>query len=82
MVHTAFSDYHEQIEFVVADDEGAVSYVRLTGTHDGDLMGLPPTGRAVDFRAIGIVRFADGQAVERRGIGDNLTQMQQLALLG
>src|SRR5213075_2341854 len=44
MMHTAFSDYHEQIEFVVADDERAVSYVRVTGTHDGDLMGLPPTG--------------------------------------
>jgi steroid delta-isomerase-like uncharacterized protein len=82
MMHTAFSDYHEQIEFVVADDERAVSYVRVTGTHDGDLMGLPPTGRAVDVRAMGILRFAHGQAVERWGIGDNLTQMQQLGLLG
>jgi predicted ester cyclase len=82
MMHAAFSDYHEQIEFVVADDERAVSYVRLTGTHDGDLMGLGPTGRAVDVRAMGILRFAHGQAVERWGIGDNLTQMQQLRLMG
>jgi predicted ester cyclase len=82
MMHTAFSDYHEEIEFVVADDERAVSYVRLTGTHDGDLMGLPPTGRAVDVRAMGVLRFENGQAVERWGIGDTLTQMQQLGLLG
>ncbi len=82
MMHTAFSDYHEQIEFVVADDERAVSYVRLTGTHDGALMGLPPTGRAVDVRAMGILRFVNGQAVERWGIGDNLTQVQQLGLMG
>jgi steroid delta-isomerase-like uncharacterized protein len=81
MMHTAFSDYHEHIELVVADDERAVSYVRLTGTHDGELMGLPATGRTVDVRAMGILRFADGQAIERWGIGDNLTQMQQLGLL-
>src|SRR5262249_32956059 len=82
LMHNAFSDYHEEIELVVADDDKAVSYVRLTGTHDGDLMGLPPTGRPIDVRAIGILRFAGGQAVERWGIGDNLTQMQQLGLLG
>jgi steroid delta-isomerase-like uncharacterized protein len=82
LMHNAFSDYHEEIELVVADDEKAVSYVRLTGTHDGDLMGLPPTGRPIDVRAMGILRFAGGQAVERWGIGDNLTQMQQLGLLG
>jgi steroid delta-isomerase-like uncharacterized protein len=82
LMHNAFSDYHEEIELVVADDDKAVSYVRLTGTHDGDLMGLPPTGRPIDVRAMGILRFAGGQAVERWGIGDNLTQMQQLGLLG
>jgi predicted ester cyclase len=82
MTHTAFSDYHEQVELVVADDARAVGYSRVTGTHDGDLMGLPPTGRAVDFHVMGILRFANGQAVERWGIGDNLSQMQQLGLLG
>jgi predicted ester cyclase len=82
LMHNAFSDYHEEIEFIVADDEKAVSYAQVTGTNDGDLMGLPPTGRTVDVRVIGILRFAGGQAVERWGVGDSLTQMQQLGLLG
>lgn len=82
LTHTGFSDYQEAIEFIVADDEKAVSYARITGTHDGDLMGLPPTGRKIDVHSIGILRFADGQVVERWGIGDSLTQMQQLGLLG
>jgi predicted ester cyclase len=82
LVHQGFSDYHEAIELIVADDDKAVSYVRITGTHDGDLMGLPPTGRSVDFRSMGILRFSGGQAVERWGVGDSLTQMQQLGLLG
>jgi len=59
-----------------------VSYARVTGTHDGDFMGLPPTGRTVDFLVMGILRFANGQAVERWGIGDSLTMMEQLGLLG
>ena len=45
-------------------------------------MGLPPTGRTVDFLVMGILRFANGQAVERWGIGDSLTMMEQLGLLG
>jgi steroid delta-isomerase-like uncharacterized protein len=81
LVHNAFSDYHEEIELIVADDDNAVSYVRLTGTHDGDLMGVPPTGRKIDVRAMGILRFAAGQAIERWGVGDSLKQMQQLGLL-
>jgi steroid delta-isomerase-like uncharacterized protein len=82
VMHNAFSDYHEQIELMVADEDKAVSYVRLTGTHDGDLMGLPPTGRKIDVHAMGILRFAHGQAIERWGIGDSMTQMQQLGVFG
>jgi predicted ester cyclase len=82
LIHDGFSDYHEEIEFVVADEDKAVSYVRITGTHDGDLMGLPPTGHRIDIRSIGILRFADGQVIERWGIGDSLAQMQQLGVLG
>jgi predicted ester cyclase len=82
LTHNGFSDYNEEIEFVVADEDKAVSYARITGTHDGDLMGLPPTGNRIDIRSIGILRFADGQVIERWGIGDSMTQMQQLGVLG
>jgi predicted ester cyclase len=82
LMHNAFSDYHEAIELIVADADKAVSYARVTGTHDGDLMGLPATGRRIDIRTMGILRFSGGRAVERWGIGDSLTQMQQLGLLG
>jgi predicted ester cyclase len=82
LTHDGFSDYYEEVEFVVAGEDKAVSYARITGTHDGDLMGLSPTGRKIDIHSIGILRFADGQVVERWGIGDSLAQMQQLGLLG
>lgn len=81
-IHRAFPDYHEEIDFVVADADRAVSYVTLTGTHRGDLHGLPPTGKRVEYRAMGILRFANGRAIERWGVGDSLTMMGQLGLLG
>jgi predicted ester cyclase len=64
LLHNAFSDYHEKIELIVADEDHAVSYARSTGTHDGNLMGLPPTRRRVDFRSMGILRFANRKVVE------------------
>ena len=82
VVHEAFSDYHEEVEFIVADGDMAVGYARLTGTHDGDLAGLPPTGRKIDVHSIGILRFRDGQVIERWGFGDSLLQMQQLGVFG
>jgi steroid delta-isomerase-like uncharacterized protein len=80
-IHVAFPDYHEQIEFVVVDADRAVSYVTLTGTHEGELFGVPPTGMRVEYHSIGILRFEDGRAVERWGIGDSMTMMGQLGLL-
>src|SRR5215471_1665612 len=52
LMHSAFSDYHEEVEFVVADADRAAAYVRVTGSHDGDLMGIAPTGHKIDVRTM------------------------------
>ena len=82
MARAAFPDYRNPLDFVLADGEFAVSYGRSTGTHRGEYMGIPPTGRSFDVPTFGILRFASGQAVERWGFSDNLAMMQQLGLMG
>src|SRR5439155_15286418 len=82
MTRAAFSDFLNPVDFIVADGDLAVSVGRNTGTHDGDLMGLPPTGQKVDYAVVGILRFRDGRAVERWGVADTMTMMSQLGLLG
>jgi steroid delta-isomerase-like uncharacterized protein len=82
MMRTGFPDFRNPIDFVVAEDDIAVSYGRMTGTHSGDLMGMPATGQTIDLPTIGILRFANGSAVERWGLADNMAMMQQLGLLG
>jgi hypothetical protein len=42
---------------------------------------MPPTGRTIDVLSFGMLRFKDGQAIERWGFADSLGMMQQLGLL-
>lgn len=79
-LRTAFPDYREEVIWLVAEGDRAVSFVRASGTHEGPLRGVAPTGRKVEFNAMGAFRFASGQAVERWGFGDSLGMMQQLGL--
>jgi predicted ester cyclase len=82
MMRAAFPDYRNPLDFVIAEDAFAVSYGRSTGTHQGEFFGIPPTGRKIDVATWGILRFENGQAVERWGLADNLAIMQQLGLMG
>ena len=76
----------ELYEIAIRDDEGLIAadgpLVVSTGTHTGEFMGIPPTGRSFDVPTFGILRFADGRAVERWGFADNMAMMQQLGLTG
>jgi predicted ester cyclase len=78
----ALPDFQNPLDFVLGDGAFAVSYGRTTGTHTGEFMGIPPTGRAFDVPTFGILRCEDGRAVERWGFADNMAMMQQLGLTG
>jgi predicted ester cyclase len=51
------------------------------GTHEGEFMGIPPTGRRVSMSLIDIVRISEGRVVEHWSVGDNLGMMQQLGVI-
>ena len=63
--------------------EGAKVATRKTfhGSHQGEFMGIPPTGQQVSMELIDIVRIADGRVVEHWAVGDNLGMMQQLGIV-
>ena len=67
------------VEDVVDGGDKVVARVRFTGTHTGELMGMPATGRTVDVQVIDIMRFADdGLVHEHWGVFDQMAMMQQL----
>jgi len=77
-VHTGFPDWHETGEDMVAEGDKVVMRRTATGTHQGELEGIPPTGRQVTFTMMVIFRFADGKIVEAWWSYDMLGLMQQL----
>ena len=70
-----------QPEDVLASGDKVVARVRATGTHDGELIGMPATGKSVDAQLIDIMRFdEDGLVTEHWGVVDMLAMMQQLGV--
>ena len=81
MFRTAFPDLTIQAEDLVAEGDKVVLRITNRGTHQGELMGIPPTGRPILISEIHIYRIADGKIVERWGVWDQLGMMQQLGVI-
>ena len=77
----AFPDLHVTVEDVIEEGDKLVSRNVVTGTHEGDYMGLPPTGRSVTYNEIFILRFVEGRIAETWGVVDVLSQMRQLGAI-
>jgi steroid delta-isomerase-like uncharacterized protein len=80
-LHRAFPDLHITIEDLVEEGDKVVFRNTVTGTHQGEYMGLPPTGRTVTYNEIFIARFAGGRIAGTWGVVDVLSQMKQLGAI-
>ena len=74
----AFPDIHFNIEDEISAGDTVVIRWTVTGTHNGDLPGLPRTGRPISVTGISIARLRDGKFVESWNNWDALGMMQQL----
>jgi predicted ester cyclase len=78
MFRDAFPDVTVAIDELVVDGDRVAVATTFTGTHEGELMGVAPTGRRVSVTGIDIVRIAAGRIVEHRGLTDVVGLMRQL----
>jgi predicted ester cyclase len=53
----------------------------MTGTHQGEFNGIPPTGKSFSVEMIDRVRTRDGKAVEHWGVSDTMGMMTQLGVI-
>ena len=81
MFLSAFPDLHTTIDVLIAEGDIVAGRMTTTGTHRGDFMGIPATGKQVKFSEIHIVRIANGKAVEHWGNSDDMGMMQQLGVI-
>ena len=78
----AFPDLHFDAQDVLVSGDKVVARARATGTHQGEFMGIPATGKSVDVQLVDIIRFGeDGLAQEHWGVFDALAMMQQLGVV-
>ena len=81
MFRRAFPDSYFTVEEMIAEGDKVVTRKTFHGTHEGEFMGIPPTGRGVSMGLIDIVRVSEGRVVEHWSMGDNLGLMQQLGIV-
>ncbi len=77
----AFPDSYVTIEDMIAEGDRVVTKKTFTGTHTGELSGIPPTGNRVSIQYVDIMRVLDGQIVEHWLSMDQLSFMQQLGVV-
>jgi steroid delta-isomerase-like uncharacterized protein len=79
---TAFPDGKHIIEdLIIVEVDKVVSRITYRGTHTGDMLGIPPTGKRVTVSAMIIDQFTDGKIVETWRLFDQMGMMQQLGLI-
>jgi len=77
----AFPDITCEVEHLVAEGVFVTAHARVHGTHTGEWMGVPASGRPVDVHLFDLVKFVDGIATEHWGAFDSLTMMQQIGAI-
>jgi steroid delta-isomerase-like uncharacterized protein len=80
LLRAGFPDFGFMIEDLFGVDDRVAVRVTVRGTHEGEFMGQPATGRRFAVPSVGIFRIADGRIVEHWGIFDQLAMLAQLGV--
>ncbi len=81
MIRDTFPDFRMTTDDLIAEGDKVVARLTCTGTHRGDFMGVPATGKQVSWGVIEILRVANGKVAERWSQTDTLGLMQQLGAI-
>ena len=79
-LHPGIPDMALPIEDVIAEGEKVLVRLRVKGTHGGELMGIPATGKPIDIAVLDLFEFRDGVLVEHWALLDNLGLLRQLGV--
>ncbi len=76
--YAGFPDMRHAIDLAIAEGDRAAVRFSLHGTHTGDFLGMPPTGRAITITASAIMRLENNQIAELWAEFDQVGMMRQL----
>jgi len=78
-IRTAFPDFHNHIEELIAEGNKVAVRLTYTGTHRGELFGFRGTGRKITYSGLAIFEFKEAKIVRGYVLGDTETLKRQLA---
>jgi steroid delta-isomerase-like uncharacterized protein len=77
-LRTAFPDFTPEIKWQSADGDLVTTYKIYRGSHRGEFLGIPPTGRTIEIETVDVMRVIDGRITEHWGVANLLKMMTQL----
>lgn len=77
-VQSAFPDFHNEVQDVVADETRAFARLLYSGTHQGEVFGIPPTGRRFEYSGAALFSFREGRVSDVWVLGDVYGLTRQL----
>ncbi len=78
MLRAAFPDLHFTVDLILGEGDLTAGHISARGTHQGEFMGIAPTGKEVTWSETHIGRYVDGKLAEHWGDGDDLGLLRQL----
>jgi steroid delta-isomerase-like uncharacterized protein len=81
MVLSWFPDYTVKLDEMIAEGDRVIARFTVSGTHKGEMNGVPPTGKSYSVPGFSEYRIENGKAVEHWGLHDNFGVMVQLGLI-
>jgi steroid delta-isomerase-like uncharacterized protein len=81
MFRAGFPDMRMDAHEVMVDGDRACVRSTMSGTHQGEFMGMPPSGKRFAVTGIDIVRIRDGRVTDHWGVMDAMKMMQQLGAI-
>jgi predicted ester cyclase len=78
MIRSAFPDFYNTIEELIAEDDKVVARLTYSGTHEGEICGIAPTGRRVSYSGMAIFRLTDNKILSGWILSDTLSLIKQL----
>ncbi len=80
VMESGFPDFHVTLEDIIAEGDSVAARFTFHGTHQGEFMEIPPTGKQVTMSGIDIMRIKDSRIAELWGHEDMLGMLQQLGV--
>jgi steroid delta-isomerase-like uncharacterized protein len=80
-IRAAFPDIHWVIDEVIAEGDKVASRFTWSGTHRGEFLRIPPTGKTIQVKGVVIDRLAAGKMADSRILMDNFAMLQQLGAI-